>query len=220
VILRGIFAIDVSLGWQELEEYLKTTEKYLEKAKTDWETSFNEQVKHLPPEERDELGEFYSDTYWDYAETFPAILRNSFLVSAYSMLEHKLVYICYQLRKEFGLSHSWNDARGTKLEQFKKCCNKAHLPLSFASQDWQEIKNYSLVRNCIVHNNGLMKGFREEQKLRIYTNSKKIISQNLIRQQITLTEQFCKEVIKTMRAFLSKVIEAYESQKQKQKPET
>lgn len=174
----------------------------------------------LPPEERDEFGEFYSDTYWDYAETFPTILRNSFLVSTYSLLEQKMAFICEQLQKDKSLTVSWKDLKGDTLEQFKKYCNLASLPLSFNNQAWQEINNYSLVRNCIVHNNGLIEGFREERKLHAYAKAKNIISKELIRKQIILTEQFCEEVIKTIKAFLIKVLEAYESQRETQKQTT
>ena len=79
MIVEGVLAIGARFRLNELEKYLKTTEEYLQKAKTDFETWFDEKAKELTPKERDEFGEFYSDTYWEYAETFPRVLRNSFL---------------------------------------------------------------------------------------------------------------------------------------------
>jgi hypothetical protein len=217
MILEGVFAIELGIGWRELEEYLKTTEKYLEKARTEWEAWFDEQTKHLTPEERNEIGESYSDTYWDYAETFPRILRNSFFVSAYSLLEHKMAIICRWLKKDKQIPISWSDLRGGTLDQFKNYCKLASLDLTYADQNWKEINDYRRIRNCIVHNRGLIKGSREERDLRDYITPKGIISQDTIEEEIALTEQFCKEVTKTIWRFLSKVIEAYKSQSQKPK---
>ncbi|MCK4403107.1 MAG: hypothetical protein KAV98_05020 [Dehalococcoidia bacterium] len=214
MIVKGILAIGASIRLRELEGYLKTTEKYLQKAKTDFEAWFDEQANNLSPEERDEFGEFYSDTYWDYAETFPRILRNSFLISAHSLLEHEMGQICKRLKKEQQIPVSWHDLKYDVLEQFKQYCKLAGLPLLYNDQIWQAINNHYMVRNCIVHNSGLIKGSKHEGELRAYITRKNIISRDTIKEEIALTEQFCREVIKTIWAFLSKVYDAYELQKQ------
>ena len=80
--------------FDELKEYLDITEKYLEKAKSDFETSANEQAKELstanPDLRTDEINDIHSNDYWRYSERFPRILRNSFLVSAISLLEYEI----------------------------------------------------------------------------------------------------------------------------------
>lgn len=226
MIVKGILAIGARGRLHELEEYLKTTEKYLQKAKSELEAWLNEQAKNLPPRERDEFEQFYSDIYWDYALTFPRVLRNSFLVSAHSLLEHEMGRICETLKKEQQLPNSWQELGLGVLKNFKKYCKLASLPYQFNNLAWQEINNYYLVRNCITHNNGSIKGSKREQELRTYAVEKKITEESMIfpevrpQDRIALTEQFCREVIKTMWAFLSKVFAAYESQKQKQKTDS
>jgi len=228
MILRGVLAIEVHSGLDELEGYLKVTEEYLQKAKSDFESHVQEESKKLStaglsPEERDEINEFYGEAHWDYAETFPRILRSSFFVSAYSLLEYKMAIICRWLKKDKQIAISWGDLRGSTLDQFKLYCKFAGLDLTYDDQNWQEINNYRRIRNCIVHNRSLIKGSREEKELHAYTESKNIIDDTLIglsirpHAQIALTEGFCKEVTKTIWAFLKKVLDAYELQKQDQK---
>lgn len=216
-MLKGIFSIELSIGWSELEQYLKTTENYMQKAKTDIKDKLDKEAKGLSSSELIDFYTYYEVIYDDYDQTFPAILRNSFLASAYSLFENKLDLTCNHLQNDQGLSSRWNDESGSKLDKFKAYCKKARFPLSFTSQEWIEIKKYSLVRNCIVHNNGLIKGFRGEQKLLTYADLHKIISGDSSRPQIALTTQFCKDVTKTMWQFLEQVITAYKSQKQKPK---
>jgi len=221
MILKGLFAIELHNGFNELNEYLRITEDYLQKAKSDFEAKIDEQAKTLPPEERDEFYEFQSETYWDYAETFPKILRNSFFVSAYSLLEYKMATICRWLKKDKQMPISWSDLKGDTLDQFKLYCKLAGLELSYNSQTWQEIQHYCMLRNCIVHNRGLIQGARQERELQAYANRKNIIEDLMVglsirsQLQIVLTKEFCKDVTKTIWSFLSRVLKAYESQRTK-----
>ncbi len=222
MILRGFLAFETRRGLNELEEYLKVTEKYLKKAKSDFETHLDEQrtklsTANLSPKELDEFNEFYGEVYWGYAETFPSILRSSFFVSAYSLLEDKMSIICRHLKKEQQIPISWSDLRGRTLDQFKLYSKLAGLELQYDDHTWQEIKRYSKVRNCIVHNSGLIEEFRSDKDFMRYISDNDIISKELIKEQIALTEQFCREVTKNIWAFLKKVLDAYESQKQNQK---
>jgi len=227
MILRGWFAIELSIGWQELEEYLNMTEKYLIIAKSHFETSANERAKELsaanPDLRADEIDDILSNEYWDYAETFPRIFRSSFFVSAYSLLESKMAIICRQLKKDKQMPISWSDLKGDTLDQFKLYCKLAGLELSYNSKTWQEIQHYCMLRNCIVHNRGLIQGARQERELQAYANRKNIIEDLLVglsirsQLQIVLTKEFCKDVTKTIWAFLNNVLKAYELQRSKQK---
>ena len=225
MILRGIFAIELRIGFDELERYLEITEEYLKKAKAEFETRLDKESKALLPEERDEFNESYEQEYWDYEETFPRILRSSFFVSAYSLMESKMAIICKQLEKDKQIPISWSDLKGDTLDQFKLYCKLAGLELSYDSMDWQEIQNYCMLRNCIVHNRGLIRGARKESKLQAYADRKSIIENVLVglsirsQPQIALTKEFCKGVTNTIWAFLSNVLKAYELQRQEQKAE-
>ncbi len=207
------------LDLDELEEYLKITEEYLHKAKTDFETWFDEKTRGFTPKERNEFYELYGADYWQYAETFPRILRNSLFVSAYSLLEYEMAVICKWLKKDKQLPISLSDLRGDTPDQFKNYCKLACLEFPFNSRPWQEINNYRRIRNCIVHNRGLIKEFQDKDNKGFisYLTKKGVILQDTNDQEIALTEQFCKEVVKTIADFLNKVVEAHDSQSRSEK---
>ena len=224
MIIEGVLAIGAYSRFNQLENYLKTTEEYLIKAKTEFEADFDDQVNKLSSlEERKEFAEYYFNGYEDYDETYPEILRSSFLVSALFLLEHEMWRFYIQLKRGNLIQSSWDNAKDNFLERFKKCCKEARLPLSFGDTTWQEIQRYYLVRNCVVHNSGFIRGFNKEKDLLPYAIEKNITKEVMsfpetrTQTQIALTEHFCREVISTMWAFLSKVFETYESQKQAQK---
>ena len=191
----------------ELKNYLDITEKYLQKAKADFEAWSDEQVKELPAEKRQEFYDLYYYDYWQYAEKFPRILRNSFLVSALTLLEDEMSRICRRLKERQQIPINLSDLRGNALEQAKLYFKCAKLNLKFNDKVWQEIQNYYLVRHCIVHNNSLIKGTKKERALHSYTSRKNIISSRPSWrgdkiEEVALTPQFCKEVVETIQVFL------------------
>ena len=201
-----------SYRFNELKQYLDVTEQYLKKAKSDFETSANKQVKELsaanPSLRAEEIDEIISDDYSRYAETFPRILRNSFLVSAISLFEDEVDEISKKMKKERGIPINLADLNGDLLDRVKKYCKLAGLSISFINSTWTEINDYYMIRNCIVHNNGFISGFRDDKKLLAYSKEKSIIDRLMIlpsirpRATIALSEQFCKEVIETIQDFL------------------
>lgn len=200
---------------EELKEYLHITETYLKKALVDFKARSDEKVKELQPDERDVYYDYYQDLYWRYEEKFPRILRNSFLVAAYSLLEYEMSLICNRLKDERQIPISFSDLKGDLLDRTKSYCKLASLALPYNDPIWQEIKNYSKVRNCIAHTNGLLKEFQDKKDLIPYLTKKGIISQDTIEEEIALTAPFCEEVIKTMQDFLNKVYEAILTTKKK-----
>jgi hypothetical protein len=213
---KSYFEARVLGGLLELEEYLKATEKYLLDVSTGREAWLDEQAEALRPEERNEFYERNIDFHRIYAEIFPRILRNSFLVSVHSLLEHKMDFVCKRIKEERQISISWSDLKGNEPERFKLYCRLANLGFPFNDSAWQQIKYYSMVRNCIVHTNGLLAEFQCKGKRGFitYLTDWGIISQ---KQEIELTPKFCEDVIKTIRVFLNKVIEVYELDRKRQK---
>ena len=196
----------------ELKEYLDVTEKYLQKAKSDFETSANEQANKLstanPNLRADEINDILSNDYWRYTETFPRILRSSFLVSVISLFENEVEQISQRIKREREIPINLADLNGNLLNKVKMYCKIADLSISFGNRTWNEINNYYMVRNCIVHNNGFISGFRDEKKMIAYAKEKEIVDRLMAipsirpRAIIALSEQFCKEVIQTIQDFL------------------
>ncbi|MFC2021739.1 hypothetical protein ACFLTR_00765 [Chloroflexota bacterium] len=201
-----------SFRLDELKRYLDVTEKYLQKAKSDFETSANEQAKKLstanPNLRAVEIDDILGNDYWQYAETFPRILRSSFLVSVISLFENEVAQISQRIRRVREIPINLADLNGDLLNKVKMYCKLAGLPISFGNRTWNEINNYYMVRNCIVHNNGFISGFRDEKKMIAYAEKKEIVDRLMFlpsirpRAIIALSEQFCEEAIETIQDFL------------------
>ena len=74
---------------------------------------------------------------------------------------------------------------------------------------WQEIENYFKIRNCIAHHNGLIQRMRYPHKLIKYASGKGILTGNKDQKELSLTQEFNKEVCDTMMKFFSKLSGAY-----------
>lgn len=219
MIMKGILGLQIGKALYELDQleaYLGVSENYLHKAGADFTAWVDNEKKELSAEELEEFYEFYEEDYWRYSVGFHRLLRNSFVTLAYSLLERQIEQICKILKRECKIPISLSDLKGDVLERSKLYFKKL-AGLDFPSEDrnqiWQEINSYATTRNCIVHNNGLLKGFREEQELRTYASKKGIISQDTIREEIALTERFCRDVIETMRTFFKELYKAWENYK-------
>lgn len=190
--------------FNELKEYLEVTENYLTKAKRDFEKSADEQEKQLisanPHLTQDDISQILADDYWHYSERFPRILRNSFFISIISLLEFEMTNKCKRIKTKPG-QITLSEIKGSTLEQIKRYIENAGHKFP-SNMKWQEIGKYYLVRNCIAHNNGFIKGTKKESILLKYLKSKNIISEDTIEEEIALTPVFIKEVIEIMEAFL------------------
>ena len=91
-----------------------------------------------------------------------------------------MAVICKWLKKEKQLPINLSDLRGDTPDQFKLYCKLAGLDLPFNTRLWQEIKHYSKVRNCIVHENGLVKSFQNDKAFMDYVTRKGITSQDTL----------------------------------------
>lgn len=116
---------------------------------------------------RDFLG--LTDRYWKFEEEFPNTLRKSLFVTIYSLIENVLLAICRQKEREGNLSPSVEDFFDKKpnlLRQskiyLKEVAGLSDFPAN--SNEWSEIfGHYRRLRNCIVHNEGRLKGLRSKK---------------------------------------------------------
>lgn len=219
MIMKGILGlqiVEVLYEMDQLEAYLGVSENYLHKAAAEFIARVDKQKEELSAEELEEFYEFYEEDYWRYSQGFHRLLRNSFVILAYSLLEHQIEQICKILKRECKIPISLSDLKGDVIGRSKLYFKKLaglDFPSGHQNQIWQEINSLAMIRNCIVHNNGLLKGFREEQELRTYTSKKGIISQDTIREEIALTERFCRDIIETMRTFFKELYKTWENHK-------
>lgn len=147
-----------------LSQYIKTMEKLLKSEYEKFDYILDEKIKNLENEEEKEfLCDKYLEDFWHLKDVFPNILRTSFFVKCYSILETELNNVCKLLQKQNGYRLSVSDLKGNGIERAQLYCKKVVcIDFPDKSKAWQEIKNYNILRNIIVHREGLVSGYQDK----------------------------------------------------------
>ena len=209
--MRGFLFMSLSYDLSELDHYLSVTEEYLVWARADFEEKSQEALKKMPLEELDDFGEDWGELSWRYSQVFPRLLRRSFLVTAVSVFEYNMGQMCKQLEREKKLPIGLSDLKGDLAERWGKFLKLAQIPVSFTATTWQELTNISMVRNCIMHNDGLFEGFPQGPQLRAYAEQNSMVSTDTLQEEIAPTREFCEKVIRTMKDFMQEFHDACRS---------
>jgi hypothetical protein len=147
-------------------------------------------------------------------------MRASYLVSLYSYLQNKLISECHS-RKTDLISLNVRDIRGrNELDQVTKYFTQV-LRVNFPENapEWKNIKNYRIIRNCIVHARGRIDELRDNGELNqlqdfvskqpnvsLIRNKDDIISSFKSDGELYIHHGFCEEACKTIQAFLIKLL--------------
>jgi hypothetical protein len=150
---------------------------------------------------------------WQFSELYPRISRYALFAMCYSYLEHSLETICVRYHKHYGVSLKVDEIRERGIRRFQTYLKKAvGMGSQFPDQtaEWQDILVYSMLRNAIIHNDGLLA--RDFEKHRRGQDIRAFIEQHDSvdlrpdvpdRPRITLRDGFCPEVVDTMERFLN-----------------
>lgn len=203
-----LFEIIVLL--EPFERYLNLVEPFIESEYTSHKEHFR-QMEYYAQTNPDDLlirnmEASRAIRYKDFERNFPKILRRSLFVSLYAVLESILNNECSSRRKpEILLALS--DIRGDGIERAKIYLEKV-LKMNFPSRsvEWQEIRNFSKLRNCLVHNSGNLSGLRnrdDAEALKRYVLSR--LQLQIEVDEILLERGFCYEALNIIGRFLYKL---------------
>lgn len=177
------------------DEYLRHLESYLE---NDFASD------HLDGQEITPMQEVYvnePEYYLEALDWHRNLLRRSFLISIYSYMEHKLVMVCRAKEKTSHCRLSDVKARND-LERVRKfCLEELHVEFPEKTPEWREIKNYRLLRNCIVHHSSMIDEDYKSNELMNYLIKKRGLL-TIYSNEIFIEKGYCEEVNKTMWIFL------------------
>ena len=172
-----------------------------------------------------------------YGQLYPRFLNYSFLVSACSIFEYQLKRICALIPKEHKMPFGWEMslAKTSMLMKMKSYFKLAGIvlkddpprielpPPNFVPTEvfdenrviiktlWKALENYFMIRNYIVHDNGLINEARNPEKVRKYAIEKGIVLDNSGQSELLISVDFNREVCKTMEQFFSKLHSTYYS---------
>ncbi len=170
-----------------------------------------------------------------YAEIWPGFFHNSFLISACSQFEHEAKKLCAIIQEEHKMPIAWDDMQGPVPSKTKRFLRFAGVtlkddsltvvlqPSSFIPTEvydenraiisalWKELDYYYRVRNCIVHDNCVIRKARGSDKLQAYATDNGILVERDGQLEIQLNENFNVTVCNTMGKFFDKLMGAYYS---------
>lgn len=111
-------SVGTDIKIDELKNYLHTLKKQLDYMADDYDKKVEAEAQQIKDEqERDEFYEWSSQEHWNYKETFPRILLNSFHIAAYTLLESEI----YSLARRVGTKQNHEfDASNKKGKNYLK----------------------------------------------------------------------------------------------------
>ena len=206
-----------------LKEYLEHAEnantQESERLAKEFKVKF---AKATTPEEKEFLHEYYENDIDNFNDIFPQLLRKSHFVATYSFLEQELKVLCemthhlskkkaknaftewvYQMLLRLGISTQITPNpkfRGDYIGSARKYLSK-YRGIFFPknSANWNNIRSYQKIRNCIVHESGLLSN-QVQHKLSSFLLGNGNITINGLG-YVILDEEFCLEFAKVVERF-------------------
>lgn len=172
--------------------------------------------------ELDALADFLGERRRELEDIFSNILRRSFFVAIYSLIEAQLNAICHDQEPAKGLESSVEDLTGPDkgIRRARKYLQRVGIRLQDIPE-WNELTNYQKLRNCIVHNEGKLesghekhKGARQHLKEQFIPRNRDLLEWKEFDDEIIFHKGFCEEVLQVSRRFFTKLFAALRSREE------
>lgn len=165
-VFRGFGEMLFATKFDNVKNFVTEVESFINSEVRKLGKEFDEAVKRLSKEERRDAEDYYSDVFYQYQE-YTEILRRSLFSYIYSVIENMLNDLCNSERESKKLKLSLSDLSGKGIERAKNYLKKvAEIQFPAESGEWQELKVYNLVRNCLVHREGELGDSNDDRTIR------------------------------------------------------
>lgn len=146
--------IAISTEMYSMKEYIIDGLSNIKSLQESLRKSVQEQMDKYPNDAED-IGEQYSEQYYQYKNLYPATFNNSTLLTLYSFFEYNLKALCHTMNQQNKYNLTVDDlSGGNYIEKSKKYLRLVvGIEVDKFSADWKMIEEYQQIRNCIVHNN-------------------------------------------------------------------
>jgi hypothetical protein len=140
----------------------------------------------------------------DQLKGFINLFRQSFLTSLYSFMELWLIRDCHldSKNRDDGKSYEATSGKGIqKVKNYFINIKASNYPFG-TSQDWLWIKNFQLLRDCVIHRQGSLTGFSD---FRVNSTLAKFVESEhgltlygINNEQIFIEREFCLKALQTV----------------------
>lgn len=141
----------------------------------------------------------------EYGLGFPRFFLYSYMISACSLFEYEIrlvhkVYVHFKVI-DFPWNKGCNKLDNGLVDEARKVIETIGLKIDEEEETWKKIEDYFMVRNCIVHNNGLIEESVYPDKLMEYARDAEILPEHAELEdepRLELSAEYCEEVVNTM----------------------
>ena len=223
----------IPTGWDirvvYYSNYLSSLEKFLENESRTLDERYGAEAQEIIAEGRKrtsrsdhtfppqfgqvELGAleyFFEEGLRALVDIFPNILRRSFFVTIYSLIEMQLNEICRKQERTKGLPVPLEKVKKPPDQSIRRAKEYLVGVAKFRfpeCSEWDELLKYQKLRNCIVHNEGKLKGMRKQEdkeELKQYIeDSRDFLALNSDGDEIIFRKGFCEKVLQMSHGFFT-----------------
>ena len=153
--ISTFYHIGIDLDFENIYSFCKFTETAFKQEKDKFYALYKTKLNELKAEEKEKFEQLAIEIHWKLYSIFPELQWNSIFNSAYAMFEKHLNDVCKILEKDTKTEIGLKDLKGQGIERAKIFLSKVvGIKKVFNSPEWNEIQNYSKVRNILVHTSG------------------------------------------------------------------
>jgi len=144
-----------------------------------------------------------------FEQDFPSKVRYSFLTLAYTVFEDRTKALCGEFIKRNLVTGTRFDKRSNEshLQSVRRFLTIEYQSKYVAPDIWDELTDFSLIRNCIVHANGNlsdMRNLRRFHDIVVKTVGLSLDKDGYIRVELV----YCQQIISLMEKFFDDIFEA------------
>ncbi len=154
--------------FEQFESYGRQLEGMFKRQVESFNVRIEAKLKNMPESQRQDFVDSAAEDYAELHETFPEMFRASLFVMCMADFEHTLNGLAELFQNVKKLEISFKDLRGEGMDRARLYLKKvAKVGFPDDSPLWPKIKEFSALRNIIVHADGrVSKGHKDEALLK------------------------------------------------------
>lgn len=205
---KGLVFESASSDMESLLDYFPVVAESLAQAHSDYLERYGRYRKNNPWWIEEKLTGHIDNPSSDPGDLgigFPRFFLYSYMTAACSLFEYEIrlihkVYVHFKV-----IDFPW-DKKCTELDnglvhEARKIIEATGLKVGDEEETWGKIADYFMVRDCIVHNNGVVEDYKRCDDLMEYARNAEILPEHTEFEDETrleLSAEYCEEVVSTM----------------------
>lgn len=213
---HDIFVFEHAIAeFETLLEFLSISAGHLAKEHSDYMDWHNKYQKRYPMVLDFDIGDGYIDDYLEgvgkYAHSYPRLLLNATMILACSLFEDNMRLIAKAMNHFERTKLQWDSLKGLcVVDKARKLLKDIGISFEDEEKYYSKFKNYWMVRNCIVHHDGLINAYRNSDKLLAYAVEADIAPTDPLykpgdNRYLQLTDVYCRDVGDTLVYFFNQL---------------